>query len=189
MVEFGGAAHPKFAGSGTLTVIDIHLSQDTPLEIIQQILALVSAPQEGKGRILNATVAIGAGITVNPAPEVYRPNPRAGSSSLASVLPTLKLIPVDGAARKDSSWLRLILDAVSIPYYVVWTGVGILTFIGLIQPHIQEIKEAATGLTVPFTQLMERVTNTQHEEHAQPTPKSEHHEKSGSPPAISSDGD
>ena len=47
------------------------------------------------------------------------------------VKPTLvTLIPVDTTKSKASSWVKLIVDAVSIPYYVVWTGVGILTFLG-----------------------------------------------------------
>jgi hypothetical protein len=120
---------------------------------------------------------------------IYRPMPAASSSSSANVLPTLiKLIPVESTTSKESSWLKLRIDLASI-YYVVWIGVGIVQLLVWLQPHIQDIKEAVTDLTVPFEQLMERVANTPDKEHPQPTPKNEHHEKSGNPPMILSEGD
>jgi hypothetical protein len=129
------------------------------------------------------TLPIEAGASLTPSPTV-----QASSSSLADI--QVRLVPgVESKTSKEPSWLKLIVDAVSIPYYVVWTGVGILTFIALLEPHIQDIKETVTGLTVPFEQLMERAAKTSDEEHSQPTPKIEHHEKSGNPTAISSEGD
>jgi hypothetical protein len=170
-----------------MSEIIIRLSPDTPQETIQRILALVVAPEKKEGRIHNATVAINTGISVTTAPDVYRPMVAASSYSSANVQPTyVKLIPVDEPrTANESSWLKLIVDAVSIPYYVVWTGVGILTFLALLQPHIQDIEEAVTGFAVHFEQLMERVTKTLDKEQRQPTPKNDP-EKSGPPSAISS---
>jgi hypothetical protein len=180
MVDFGGTCIGKAANSGTLTV-GIRLSPTTPLEVIQQIRALVvDSPPNTETPIDQPAVMDG----------ILRIKAAGSAITSGHVQPRfVRLIPVDATTSKGSSWVKLIVDAVSIPYYVVWTGVGILTFLGLIQPHIQEIKEAVTGLTVPFEQLIERVTKTLDEEQPQPTPKNEHQEKSGSPSVITSKGD
>lgn len=78
-----------------------------------------------------AKVRIEAGASLTPSPTV-----QASSSSLADI--QVRLVPgVESKTSKEPSWLKLIVDAVSIPYYVVWTGVGILTFIALLEPHIK----------------------------------------------------
>jgi hypothetical protein len=171
MVEFGGSAILKAANSGTLTV-EIRLSPDAPL---QELLASTNAGAHVVQSADSATVRIQA---------------RGSIISSGHVQPGLvKLIPVESKTGNESSWLKLIVDAVSIPYYVVWTGVGILTFLGLLQPHIKDIKEAVTGFNVSFEQLVERVTKTLNAEQPQPTPKNEQPEKSGDPSAIPSEGD
>ena len=49
MVEFGGTAILRAANSGTLSVIEIHLSQDTPQEVIQELKSLVVGPPPTQG--------------------------------------------------------------------------------------------------------------------------------------------
>jgi hypothetical protein len=168
MADLEGSCIIKAANSGTLTV-EIHLSPDAPRLVIQELKALV---------------------VDSPAESATQGTPARGSFTVTGEAhPRLvKLIPVGGETGNESSWLKLIVDAVSIPYYVVWTGVGVLTFLGLLQPHIKDIKEAVTGFNVSFEQLVERVKALE-EEQPQPTPKNEHPEKSGDPSAISSEGD
>jgi hypothetical protein len=176
MVDFAGSCIAKAANSGTLTV-GIRLSPTTPEEIIQQIRALVVDSASDKEIPIDQQAAVDGIVRIKAA---------ARSTSSASVN-LVKLIPVDAATSKDSSWLRLI-DIASISY-VVTIVVGTVQLLIWLQPHIEEIREAVTGLTVPFEQLVERVTKSLSEEQPQPTPKNEPPEKSGNPPAISSQGD
>jgi hypothetical protein len=167
MADLQGSCIIKSANSGTLTV-EIHLSPTTPQVVIQQILALVVAPQEREGRIHNATVAINAGITVKASPDIQ-----------------VKLIPVEGKTGKWSlpSGLRVLLFVVELAFYVSGTADQTIQFLDHYRSYFQT---KVNGSVVPIDQAKETIKNA---EQPQPTPKNEQPEKSGNPSATSSEGD
>jgi hypothetical protein len=116
----------------------------------------------------------------------------ASSHSSANVQPTtlVKLTPVDPKTDKPSLLASLgvtlgvwVLIA-ELAFYVSGTAKHLIEFIELYQQHIQETQ--MNGSAVPIDQAKQAIKNA---ELSQPTPKNEHHEKSGNPPAISSEGD
>jgi len=64
MVDLGGPCILKTASSGTLSVIEVRLSPSAPQEVIKQLRALVVAPPKKEGRIIEAKIAIDAGVSV-----------------------------------------------------------------------------------------------------------------------------
>ena len=72
----------------------------------------------------------------------------------------------------------------SIGLLVSGTADHTIEFIELYQRYIQETK--MNDSVVPIDQAKQAIKNA---ERSQPTPKNEHHENSGTPRAISSEGD
>jgi hypothetical protein len=165
MVEFGGSCIGKAANSGTLTV-EIHLSPTTPQVVIQQILALVvDSPTE-----TSAAVHIKAKGAITVTGEVH---PRYVQ---------VQLVPFDAKAKLIlTGSIALFLSTVA--YNVSGTALNILEFL----EHYREYFETRiNGSVVPIDQAKETIKNA---ERSQPTANNEQSEKSGNPPAISSQGD
>ena len=175
MVNLEGSCIIKAANSGTL---EIHLSPTTPQVVIQQILALVVAPQEREGRIHNATVAINTGITVKASADVQ-------ASSFSSADFQVRLIPVEGKTGKPSlmSTLAVLLLVAELAFYVSGTADHTIQFLEHYRSYFQT---KINGSVVPIDQAKETIKNA---ERAQTTPQNEHPEKSTNPSAISSEGD
>jgi hypothetical protein len=177
MVDFGGTARPKFAGSGTLTVIEIHLSQDAPQETIQELKALVVGPP-GNG---------GAHVVQPIEGATLRIQVRGVAITSGDIRPRLlvRLTPVDATTSKPSliASLALLLVVFQITYYVSGTADHVIQFLDHYRDYFQT---KIDGFVVPIDQAKETIKNA---ERSQPTQKNEHHEKSGNPSAISSEGD
>jgi hypothetical protein len=173
MVDLEGFCVGEAANSGTLTV-EIHLSPTTPQIVIQQILALVVAP-ESEGRIIEAKVGIEAGTSVKASPEVQ-------ASSFSSADIKIRLLPVEGKKSKASlmTTLAVLLIVSQITYHVSGTADHTLQFLEHYRSYFQT---KINGSVVPIDQAKETIKN------AEPTPKNEQSEKSGNLPAFSSEGD
>lgn len=178
MVDLGGTARAKFAGSGTLSVVEIHLSQDTPQEVIQQILALVVDSSEEQETPTDQPAVVDGVLRIKGV--------AASSFSSADVQPSsVRLIPVESKTGKASlmASLAVILCLSTITFNVTGTADNILQFLEHYRTYFHT---KVDGLVVPIDQAKQTIQNA---EHPQPTPKNEHPEKSGNPSAILSEGD
>jgi hypothetical protein len=106
--------------------------------------------------------------------------PAASSSSSANVLPRfIKLIPVESKTGKPSlASLAVLLLVFQISYYVSGTADHVIQFLEHYRGYFET---KIDGLVVPIDQAKQTIQNA---EHPQLTPKNEHHEKSGNPPAT-----
>lgn len=175
MVNLGGPGTIKAANSGTLTV-EIRLSPDTPQEVIQQILALVVAPEKTEGRIIGAKVGIEAGVSVVASPEIVK----AGASSSSSANFQVRLVPAEGKTGKPSlmATLAVLLIISQITYHVSGTADHTIQFL---EHYRSYFRTKIDGFVVPMDKVKQTIKNA--------TPKNEHPEKSVNPSAILSEGD
>ena len=126
MVEFGGAAHPKFSGSGTLTVIQIHLSPDTPQEVIQELKSFVVGPPppEGGAKIVQSG---------DDSP-ILRIQARGGIITSGNVQPRLELELVSPPEFKAKKWSQ----GFGIPTFIFAAGI---IFHILSTPTVEDIEK------------------------------------------------
>jgi hypothetical protein len=168
MVDLEGSCIGKAANSGTLSVIEIRLSPTAPQEVIQQILALVVDPSTKT----SAAVRVEAKGTITVTGEVH---PRYGQ---------VQLVPFDAKAKLIfAGSMALLLWLSTVSYNVTGTADNILKFLEDYRNYLETKKD---GSVVPIDQAKETIKNA---ERSKPTPKNEHHEKSGSPSVITSKGD
>jgi hypothetical protein len=148
--------------------VEIHLSPDAPQEAIQQILALVVDSPTAT----SAAVRVEGKGTITVTGEIH---PRYVQ---------VQLVPFDAKAKfLVTGPIALLLVFAQIAYYVAGTADHTVQFLEHYRSYFQT---KINGSVVPIDQAKETIKNA---EHPQLTPKNEHHEKSGDPPAISSEGD
>jgi hypothetical protein len=138
--------------------IEIHLSPNSPQEVIQLINALaalavaVDSPKR-VGTIHNAKVEIDSGVSVLASADVLH-NAKVGiglgASSLSSADVQVRLTPVE---TKTGKWplgfgLRVFLVVAGIAYYVSGTADNTVQFLKNLKPHVRETK--IDGSVVPF---------------------------------------
>ena len=165
--------------------IEIHLSPDSPPEVIQQILALASAPPKRKGTIHNATVAIKTGISLLPSADLH-------ASALSSSDIKVRLIPVEPKTDKASSigsLAVLLIVAASLAQFAQFTYnvSGTADYIIQFLEHYKSYFETKIdGSVVPIDQAKKTIKNA---EASQTTPKNEGREQNANPSKIPSQGD
>jgi hypothetical protein len=153
MVDFAGTAHPKFVGSGTLSVIEIHLSPDTPQEVIQELKGFVVGPPPTEG---GAKVAESG----DDGP-ILRVQARGGVITSGNVQPRLELEIVSPQEFETKKWsqrfgIPTFIFAAGIIFHIVSTPT--VEYIEKYRPYVQETK--INGSVKPLDEAIKAVRST-----------------------------
>jgi hypothetical protein len=150
MVDFAGTAHLKLVGSGTLSVIEIHLSPDTPQDVIQELKGFVVGPPptEGGAKVVES----GDGSPI------LRIRARGGVITSGNVQPKLELEIVSTQEFETKKWSQRF----GIPTFIFAAGV-IFHFVSTptvehiekYRPYVQETK--INGSVEPLDEAIKAV--------------------------------